>query len=192
MNFTFFRHYSIFWRNFKDVTAYTKFSLRDRILRLFMRFFLWCYRIFPKIWGYSDKNCEFWLPEWNWSGYYFKFLRPPKQPNGPKMCSKMLGSNYKLLESISQSRKHIFWLFTRHDSSKIDDFIDIVGLEGGGDTQKRLFHPKSSFFWVFWQVRYRNLCFLGREIRCRHFYTDLSKFWPRFGGLWYSKFVFSE
>ena len=57
----------------------------------------------------------------------------------------MLGSNYKLLESISQSRKHIFWLFTRHDSSKIDDFIDIVGLEGG-DTQKRLFHPKSSFF----------------------------------------------
>ena len=62
------------------------------------------------------------------------------------MCSKMLGSNHKLLKSISQSRKHIFWLFTRHDSSKIDDFIDIVGLEGGGGHPKTAFSPQIFIF----------------------------------------------
>ena len=61
----------------------------------------------------------------------------------------MLGSNYKLLESISQSRKHIFWLFTRHDSSKIDDFIDIVGLEGGGTPKNGFFTPNLHFFEYF-------------------------------------------
>ena len=128
LSLTFFRQNSGFWGNFKIVLACRNFSLRDRISRIFMRFFSWYHRIFSPIFSLFGYKLR--IPTPNTKMVRGSFLTyntnsQYRSQNWPKWWSNLLDSTWQRLELISRCWKHIFRPLARQDSLKIDDFTKI-------------------------------------------------------------------